>query len=240
MRERRAVALCLVFCCGCLAAQESSFTIRSADTPVRLEVRYFLTGPFGGYGGFVQDSDNDGAYRVPLSVDPQRERVGTSGVSAESLKAILYAPGCQFQLLSVDLKATPNRAADFECKPLSTVRLSGTISRPHSDTEQPEVEILYVADWDHRFFGIMDGMVQQFRIGTARLNSGGRFQVEIPDFSKDAMTTQKQDAYLEVLVIAHSGENPVERVVPPPAFQYNGLGLKISSRYDSEISFGAR
>jgi hypothetical protein len=240
MRERSTVALCLVFCCGYLAAQESSFTIRSADTPRRLEVRYFLTGPFGGYGGFVQNSDRDGSYRIPLSVDPQRERVGTTGVPAQSLKAILYAPGCQFQLLSVDLKTTSNRAADFECRPLSTVRLSGTISWPHADTRQSEVEILYVADWDHRFFGIGDGMVQQFRVGTARFNSGSRFQVEIPDFSKDAVTTEKQAAYLQVRVIAHPGENQVERVVPPAALQYNGLGLKILSRYDSEISFSAR
>lgn len=40
--------------------------IRPAAAIGHIEVRYFLTGAFGGYGSFVRNPDGDGAYRIPL------------------------------------------------------------------------------------------------------------------------------------------------------------------------------
>jgi hypothetical protein len=227
-----------VFSCGSTAAQEAFFTIRSSDVMERLDVRYFLTGAFGGYGGFASDAGRDETYRIPLFVDSRTDRSGETGTPAESLKAILYSAGCQFELLSVDLKAASNRTANFECRPLPTVSFSGRISLPPADARPLDIEVLYIAAWDHGFFGFQDGLVQQFKLGTAPLN-GGRFRVEIPDFSKDVVTAQMQDAYLLVLVV-DSGGNLVQQVLPSADLRYRGAGLKILPRYDSELDFTAR
>lgn len=205
-----------------------------------MEVRYFLEGEFGGFGGFVREADEDGVYQIPLFVDRQTERAGDYGTPAESLKAILYAAGCQFNLLSVNLKANDIRTATFACTPLPHLTLHGKISPPVPDPEGADVEIWYEASWDHRFFGLRDGMVQQFSIAITRLAADGRFQVEIPDFSKDAVTTQMQDAYLEVFVIAHSGRDRIQMTVPPANLQHDSIGLKILPHYDSEVSFSFR
>jgi hypothetical protein len=110
--------------CSDLIGGAESFTIRSGVGPTgRTEVRYFLTGPFGGYGAFVRGAEADGTYRIPLT---------QNGKPANTLKAILYARGCQFSLISMDLATTPTRSAMFECLPLSTITLSGQVSPPPS------------------------------------------------------------------------------------------------------------
>jgi hypothetical protein len=206
-----------------------------------MEVRYFLSGAFGGFGGSVRETDEDGVYQIPLFVDPQTERAGEKWTPAEFLNAILYAAGCQFKLLSVDLKATEIRTATFACTPLPRLTLNGRILPPVPDPGGANVEILYMASWDHRFFGILDGFVQQFSVGNTRLAADGRFQVEIPDFSKDVVTSQMRDAYLHVLVIAHSRGGQVKIIVPPANLQSAGsFGLKILPQYDSEVSFSFR
>ena len=231
MWDRKAVALWAVFCCG-VACGAESFTIHSgAATTSRTEVRYFLTGVFGGYGAFVREADEDGAYRIPLAQD---------GKLAKTVKAILYAPGCQFSLISMDL-TTPTRSATFECRRLSTITLNGRISPPPSRPSALDVEIRYQSLWGLKFFGLLDGgIVQQFSVGKAPLLAGGRFQIEIPDFSKDGVTQQMQDAYLQVLVIEHSTWNIVEEVLPQADQQYRNIGLKIGSDYGSEVAFTGR
>jgi hypothetical protein len=226
---RRPLILWIVFCSGCTLDAAESFTIRSTGAVVHSEVRYFLTGAFGGYGGFVRNPDKDGTFRIPL----ERE-----GRPASSFKAILYARGCQFTVLSADLLADPTRNATFECRQLSTIALRGRISPPPSGAGALDVEIRYLASWGHKFFGIADGIVQSFSVGKAPLNPGGRFQIQIPNFSKDPITNRMQDAYLEVLVVEHSSWNLVERVLPAADLQYQNTGLKILPGYDPEIVFG--
>jgi hypothetical protein len=148
--------------------------------------------------------------------------------------------GCQFELLSVDLKATSNRTSNFGCRPLPTISLSGRILPLPTDAGPLDIEILYLAAWDHAFFGFGDGAVQQFRVGTAPLNAAGEFQVDIPGFSKDIVTTQMLEAYLDVLVVGHSGGDLVQKVLPARELRYQNVGLKILSRYDSGLSFSAR
>jgi hypothetical protein len=127
-----------------------SFTIRSSAAVGRIEVRYGLSGAFGYYGGFVGERDKDGAYRISLEAD---------GKPAKTLKAILYAEGCQFSVLSVDLISDPTRNEAFECVPLSKITLRGRISRPPKATGALDIVIEYVAAWDHKFFDFVDGMV---------------------------------------------------------------------------------
>ena len=46
-------------------------------------------------------------------------RCGTKGKAAGTLKAILYQPGCQIRVLSVNLLSEATRSATFECRPLA-------------------------------------------------------------------------------------------------------------------------
>jgi len=189
-----------------------------------------VTGAFGGYAGFVRDADKDGAFRIPLQIE---------GKTAVSLKVILYAPGCQFQVLSVDLLSDATRAATFECRPLSTIAISGAISPPPSSTQQLEldVEFDYLAFWSHKFYGIVDGVVQQYELAKVPLNTDGRFQIRIPDFSQDPITSEKQDACLVVRVRERVTWNNVEFLSPPADLRcLNGPDLKIQPAYP-EVRF---
>ena len=102
------------------------------------------------------------------------------------------------------------------------------------------MEVRYLSLWDHKLFGFKDGMTQGFNVGKAPLKPGGRFQIQIPDFSTDRVAIQKQDAFLEVLVVERSTGKIVEPVLPSADLQYEGVGLKILPSYDSEIGFVAR
>jgi len=50
----------------------------------QVQVHYFLTGPFGGFGGFLKPEPERDTYLIDTSVNHQ---------AAETLKVILYAPG---------------------------------------------------------------------------------------------------------------------------------------------------
>jgi hypothetical protein len=225
-----ALILCIGFCSGCVSGAAESFTIGSSAAVGRVEVRYGLSGAFGYYGGFVSERDKDGAYRIPLE---------SGGKPAKILRAILYAEGCQFSVLEVDLLSDPKRNEMFECVPLSKIPLHGRISPPPSASEALDVEIYYVAAWDHKFFHLGDGMVQMFSLGKAPLDGEGRFEIAIADFSKDRITNERNDAYLQLMVREHSTGNIVTWVVPPADLQEN-IGLKILPWYGSEILFEGR
>ena len=223
------LALTLAVCFCPSSSEAQSFAIRPKGVSGVLEVNYFLTGAFGGYGSFVRNADKDGAYRIPLQ---------SEGKPAMTLKAILYAPGCKFQILSVDLGSDGTRSAVFACRPLSTITVRGAVSPPPVSAVPLDVEMDYLAFWDHKFYGMIEGMVQQFKLAKAPLNAQGRFQIVIPDFSKDGVTTEKQGAALQVTVREHKSWNIVEIVLPPAELAY-GNGLKILPAYTSEITFVA-
>ena len=59
----KSFSLAIAFSAVCAA---QSFSVRTAGVSGEVQVRYFLTGSFGGYGSFVRDADSDGVYRIPL------------------------------------------------------------------------------------------------------------------------------------------------------------------------------
>jgi hypothetical protein len=183
MRRTKTLALWAILCCGSLSgrAEVDSFTICSPAAVGRIEVRYFLAGAFGVYGGFVRDSDEDGAYRIPLEQDG---RMGTN------LKAILYAQGCQFTILFSGFALRFNTNRDVRLSALSSITLAGKVSAARSSTRALDVEVRYLSFWDHTLFSFSDGITQGFNVGKAPLKPGGRFQIQIPDFSTDRVTMQ--------------------------------------------------
>jgi len=138
MGRTKTLALWAILCCGSLsgAAEVDSFTIRSAAAVGRIEARFFLAGAFGGYGGFVRDSHEDGAYRIPLEQDG---RMGTN------LKAILFGRVCQFTILFQWIcSPIQHGTATFSCQPLSSITLAGRISAARSSTRALDVEVRYL------------------------------------------------------------------------------------------------
>ena len=162
-----------------------------------------------------------------------------TGAWVQTSKRSCTRRGASSPFFSVDFVSDSTRTATFGCQPLSSITLAGKISAARSSTRALDVEVRYLSLWDHTLFGFKDGMTQGFNVGRARLKTGGRFQIQIPDFSRDRVTMQMQDAFLEVLVVERSTGNIVEPVRPSPDLQYTGVGLKILPSYDSE-SFVAR
>ena len=176
MRRTKTLALWAILCCGSLSgrAEVDSFTIRSPAAVGRIEVRYFLAGAFGGYGGFVRDSDEDGAYRIPLEQDG---RMGTN------LKAILYAQGCRFTILfsgfALRFNTEPRRSVVSHFPRSPSPEGSRRLGHPPGLWMWRSV---IFSLWDHTLFGFNDGMTQGFNVGKAPLKPGGRFQIQISDF----------------------------------------------------------
>ena len=190
-----------------------------------------------GYGSFVHQKDTDGVYRIPL----RPENLDTPNFDfAQTLKAILWAPGCQIQLVSSELVTDFARDALCECHPLPTVTLHGAFSPPPAAAGPLLIEVHYQAIWDHGFFPIGDGPVTDLQLASAPFASDGRFTIDIPDFSNDPVTKEKlQSASLKLLVLDANTGNLVAILAPPSDMRTLG-DLKILSRYDSEIRFTSR
>ena len=98
-----------------------------------------------------------------------------------------------------------------------------------------------MAFWSHEFFGIGDGPVVEFVVGKAPLQSDGRFEISIPDFSRDPVNAEKRSASLQFFVLDKKSSNIVAILAPSADLRAGNSGnLKILPRYDSEILFGPR
>lgn len=158
----------------------------------KIEIRYFLSGEFGGYGDYVHQQKDRHSYEIVAALN---------GKPADGIKIIAYSPGCAFKTYEFRFEEIREAQADFVCDPLPHVTLDGQIV-PKSILagHQAMVQIWYLASWDHEFFGIMDGMVQQFELAKATLDSDGNFSVDLPDFAVDPRTQQKGHSEAELFL----------------------------------------
>lgn len=142
-----------------------------------VQINYFMIGPFGGYGNYVDAKRSRGSYDIPASVE---------GKPAEAVKIIAYLSGCEIVKLEITMQSQVE-SRTLACKTLGTVPLPGRILRiPAIQAPGLEVEVSYEADWDHEFFGIADGPVTTVHVATVTPDEAGQFQVELPDFFKQA------------------------------------------------------
>jgi hypothetical protein len=140
-----------------------------------VHIEYFLTGPFGGYGGFVRAESK----RTSLEIDPFVE-----GRLAENIKIIAYLPGCEIITLDFTFSGT-HVERRLDCYPLGSVTFQGQVLLPAGAGKQNgEVEIRYLAFWSHEFFGISDGPVTEIRLATVRPDRYGKFETTLPDLYK--------------------------------------------------------
>jgi hypothetical protein len=196
-----------------------------------LQVRYFMTGDFGGLGGF--QVEQSGEHRIVIQTEEK-------GMAAKTLKIVFYAPHCQIQTISVDELSENSRKGNFHCTPLGDLKLQGKFSRsPTTPDRKIEVQILYLGYWGHSFFGIADGIVLSFNIAKSFVEQDGSFQVFLPNFAENGgLPPQKENACFSVLVSdADSGYVLAE--LKPPAALSRARNLKILPSYPQRIDFDA-
>jgi hypothetical protein len=157
-----------------------SFLLRLPTTvdTTGLHISYFMTGDFGGYGGFVRTKPKLHGY----AIDTSRENK-----PARTLKIIVYCPGYGIELLNLpSLSDLSDMSSSVKLKPLPTVHLSGKIVTPEgSALKDFKIEAIYWANWKLEFFGIVDGAISPFKIASADVSRDGSFSVAVPDFSRD-------------------------------------------------------
>jgi hypothetical protein len=147
-----------------------------------IEAEIFMGGPFGGYGNFILPKPGMRRYVFDASVD---------GVAATSLQAVVYMPGCELSKFQIVMHGE-NVERQMECRALSQWSLGGqlamdaaTVAALGKRSSPLEIEVVYVANWVHKFFGIMDGPVATFHVATVPLREDGSFLVQLPNLVLD-------------------------------------------------------
>jgi len=196
----------------------------------QVQARYFLTGPFGGHGDFVKAEPERNSYLIETSVNHQ---------AAETLKMVLYAPGCQIVTFSVPSSADFEKGADVTCEDLPPMTFNGKVELTDALRGRPyDVEITYMAYWAHGFFHIADGPVTTFDIARASPDESGAFHVQLPNFAKDAVTESfRRDAGLRFTARLGDTGSIVSLLAPANLQGKNPNDLAIKPKYPSEVIF---
>jgi hypothetical protein len=196
----------------------------------QVQVRYFLTGPFGGQGSFLTAEPERNVYLIGTSVNHQ---------AAKTLKVILYAPGCQIVTIVVPSLSESEKGADVSCEDLPPMTFNGRVELPETfRSRHYEVEITYMAYWAHEFFGIEDGAVTTFHLGRVTPDEGGAFQVLLPNFTRDAVTESfHRNAGLQFIAREHDTGNIVSFLVPANEEWKNLRDLPLKPKYHTPVVF---
>lgn len=196
-----------------------------------VSISYVLYGSFGAAGDNVTTRPNVHSYRI----NPVHE-----GKVASSIKAVIYAPGCEFDTLELDITEDSAAEKSYECVPLATVSLVGHIANSrlyrHRDLE---VVVRYLGEWQCRFFELLDCEVPQMELGRAPVNENGEFEVTIVDFSPEQKMRPRRRAELWVILRDVKTWNPIgEGLRPAREFRtQSNMGLAIKPFYAPPVEF---
>jgi hypothetical protein len=196
----------------------------------QVQLVYLLTGPFGSYSGFVKAEPERNEYLISTSVNHQ---------AAETLKVILYAPGCQIVTIAVRPLLESERTADVPCEDLPPITFNGRVDLPEALRRRPyEVEITYMGYWANGFFGIADGPVTAFDLARVTPDERGAFHVLLPNFTKDAVTeSYHRNAGLR-FIARERGTGDIVFLLAPANVQEKILhDLPIKPKYPNEVIF---
>ena len=209
-----------------------SITLPREIDSEEVQIHYFLIGPFGGYASYVPQRPGVSSYQVGAAVE---------GRAAESMRIVVYAPGCRFQTFVLAVSGTENREVRFLCQPLQTVRLNGRLSAELLKNENAELVVRYSAFWVNEFFGITDGIVTQLEVAKTKPAADGSFEMEIPDFAADAQIPffSESSASLSLSLRDSKTLNPIVFNLEPelPEFRTQTNMLRIQSTYPMGLRF---
>jgi hypothetical protein len=201
--------------------------IRSED----VSISYVLYGSFGAAEDNVAPQPNVTEYRI----NPVHD-----GKLAASIKAVIYAPGCEFDTFELDITDDAPLEKSYECVALPTVSLVGHMANSrlyrHRDLE---VVVRYLGEWQCRFFELLDCMVPQMDLGRAPVNENGEFELTIVDFSPEQKLRPRRKAELWVILRDAKTWNPIgEGLRPIREFRTQSTaGLAIRPFYPPPLEF---
>jgi hypothetical protein len=170
-----------------------------------LTIRYFLYGAFGGQGGDVRTEAGRSDYIIPAA---------HKGLPAESLRALVYCPHHEIMQLTEFSFAEPlSQPMELQLAPLGSVRLAGKVMYPSADkVAGTRIEVIYHAYWTHRFWDIIDGPVDTFKVASTDVSDDGSFEVFVPDFASDPVVASYSEKGVLRLIARESktGNIPYE------------------------------
>jgi hypothetical protein len=206
-------------------APKISLTLPSDIPSETVQISYFMIGPFGGYGDLVRTEKGRSTYDVVASVD---------GKAAASVKVIAYLPGCEIATLEIPMQGT-TLSRPLSCKLLGRILLRGQIS-PVSiaqDYQPAEVEVDYLAMWDHQFFGIMDGPVTSLHVATVIPDEKGQFEVAVPDFGRQTNLDEGEFQF----ILRQTTTGNIIAFLKPTSEDRGDIGLKVRPSYPPITQF---
>ena len=202
-----------------------------------VQIQYFLvTGPFGGYSSLIGTKLGAREYVIPTNAE---------GKAADTLKAIVFVPGCRIKTISVATLENSTRRADFLCAPLPSSIFSGRIEEPQSlQGRDYAIEVDLLATWVMGFFGIGDGAAPVLHIATVTPSDDGSFRVQLPDLTKDAASNSfgADGSMFRFIAREKRTENILAWLQPAHAKSdlFRGSDLRPQTIYPDEIAFGLR
>ena len=189
--------ICLTFAVTLVPGPQSWAQRSSGDVPIRVVLprtaktsscllKYFLVGPFGGYGGFV-----------PPKLDASEFEIETvhEGAAVERLQVILWCSGYQIETMDFDsLPDVGDRTVDVHPKPLGTVRFRGVVrGLPLRPVQVLYVDVDYTPWWTCEFFHLLDCLLGSWTVASVELDAESRFSVALPNFARDAVIGMFKD-----------------------------------------------
>jgi hypothetical protein len=195
---------------------------------------YHLMGPFLNYRGRERAEPERNSYLIETSIDHQ---------AADRLQVILYAPGCQIVTFEVRLSPEEERSREIPCEDLPSITFHGRVEMPETLRRQPyDILIRYMPFWQYDFFHLAEGQATEFRLALVTPDEHGAFDVQLPNFSKDAVTeSHHRNAWIRFAAFEHGGGGFL--CLLTPANVQGGVSrydLPIQSKYPKEVVFRPR
>jgi hypothetical protein len=190
-----------------------------------VHIYYFAVGEFGGLGGSLDAAKDLDAF-LPTYFTGRR---------AKSLRAIVYARGCEIATFALDPLPPGPSQLQFACRKLGTVWLRGVVTG-HPRPSELRIRLDYVGSWSPRFFGFGDGPALMIHIADAVPDQDGRFAVEVPDFARDPVTRSHQENACWWITASGPGSNERYHLKPdrPATFPWT---LAFEPEYPKELQF---
>ena len=196
-----------------------SLVLPSGTASETVQIQYFLTGAFGGYGDFVRPQKQWTSY----DIDPF-----VKGQPAENLKIIAYLPGCEIATFDIAFSGRDVERL-IDCPPLGSVSLRGQVLLASMAEDQiREIEFNYLAMWAHEFFGIYDGPLTTIRLGSVRLDPDGRFEITLPDLYQQSIL---RDGQIQFILRDRETKNIIGFLRPAEATPKSPPSLKVQASY---------
>ena len=196
------------------------------------QISYFLTGSFGGYGGYTARRTGVDSYEIATTVE---------GKAATEIRMIVYASGCEIQQFVIPLAEHSRVSQEFPCQPVATVKLSGNVPTELVRDNNAELVVSYMAYWAHGFYGIGDGAATEFQVATVSPDANGMFQVDLPYFTVDAVaSSSERRASFRLMLRDSKTWNHIASLEPEKQeVRLQEHALRIRSHYPDDVIFTA-